>query len=115
MTCVVDGTLVETLTGDGVMLRRVEDIRIGDVLNGVFPSAVVDVVVQPTNGEWPVYSYMGLDADAAQWILLPSLSWCRMSDVGTPSLRACKRLYGIVARNCNTVRAGGTTCRVMLA
>lgn len=112
MTCIVRGSLLERCVDDfHTEFVEVECIRPGDVLRGNnTTSTVIDVLHQSTGELWPIYTYMGLDADSTQWIMLSTHQWRRISDVGTFSIRTCRELYGINIHGGNSVQVNGVTC-----
>lgn len=105
-------TLLEIRTDDGVDLRPASQVRVGDILNADVPTTISHIFSQRIDALWPIVSYMGLDADPAQWVLLPSGAWERISNVGTTSLRHCDSIYGFVVGGGKIMRAGGVSCCV---
>ena len=112
MTCIVGSTLVEIRTDDGVRLRAANQLCVGDTINAVVPTRITYIFSQQIKATWTVVSYMGLDADPAQWVCLPSGSWERISRVGTPSLRLCESIHGFMVDGGKIIRAGGVDCCV---
>lgn len=113
MACVARGTLVEVVDQEHhtVVLREIETLRAGDVLAGVRSGIVCHVYEQHVPDDWPLYSYMGLHADAAQWVRLPSGTWERISRVGVASAAPCCTIYGVIVAGGDVLRGGGVDCR----
>lgn len=115
MTCIADGCVLEVVdetTGE-IQCRPVDDVGIGDVVRDPLTfrySMVACVVDQTTAGLWPLYTYLGLTADAAQWVHHPSRGWVRISELGTRSTQRCSRLFSLVLRGGKAVRVSGVTC-----
>ena len=112
MTCIPNGTLLEVVRAHGTIeLCEVEKVRVGDELCSEGTTASVQgILCQETGGMWPIYTYIGLNADPTQWVQLPHGQWERISNVGTFSLSPCHTLYGIVVSGGKTIRAGGVRC-----
>lgn len=113
MTCVARGAVVDVYDGNGIVLVPVEHIRVG--MHVVDPhsqstSIVTNVLSQKTGGLWPVYQYLGLSADAAQWVYAPIAGWVQMSNVGTPATILCRELFCIAVRPTKPVCVDGVTC-----
>ena len=111
MTCIVGATLVEVCSAYGVVeLRPAHQLRVGDVLHARHPTTVRHILSQRIRGWWPIVSYMGVDADSAQWVALPSGRWERVSNVAAPVLMRCDSIYGFVVDGGRVMRAGGVDC-----
>lgn len=112
MTCITSSTPIEIRTDDGVVLRPASQVCVGDILNADVPTRISHIFSQRIDAMWPIVSYMGIEADPAQWILLPSGVWERISNVGTASFLHCNSIYGFVVDGGKVIRAGGVTCCV---
>lgn len=114
MTCVAHDSVVETVSVDNeVELTSVQSLRAGDRVRDPISlsyATVVSVCRQQTGGMWPLFDYLGLTADAAQWVHDASHGWVRISDVGTASTSACPTLYSVVISQGKSIRIGGVTC-----
>jgi len=114
MTCVAHNSVVETMGVDNeIVLTSVQSICVGDRMrdpSSLSYATIVAIVRQETGGIWPMFHYLGVTADAAQWVHDASQGWVLISDVGTPSICACPTLYSIVLSDGKSIRIGGVMC-----
>lgn len=112
MTCIPGHTLVETWVGDAIELCFAKHLRVGDTIRARPSTHITYIFSQHIGGPWPLFSYMGLDADAEQWIRLPDGAWERIANVGTYSMHFCEALYGFMLADHRIMYAGGVECCV---
>ena len=120
MSCVVHGCLVEMLNGYDsyrvplVHLTPIQEIAKGDYvmdpLNNV-PKRVVDVLRYETGGMWPLHTFLGLRADAAQWIWYPpTQELTRLTQTSASSTEMCDAIFALVLENGKYARIDGVVC-----
>ena len=91
----------------------VQDVKNGDVVRDpIFFSynRITSIARQDTGDTWPLYTYMGLTADAAQWVCVPVWGWVRISDVGHPALATCPAIYSLTIDTGRVIDVSGIAC-----
>lgn len=119
MTCLAQGSMVEVFITSSLLdvaLVSVERLRpdmiTRDALTGA-PVRISDVIFQRTSGRWPLYSYLGVNADASQWIYTPADGWVRLSDVGSHSVSPCDEIVAVRLYGGNSMLVGGVVCMTL--
>lgn len=116
MTCVAHNSVFEIIDEDDHMTARsvfVQDVKIGDMVRDPLTLSYTRIVAiqrQDTGENWPLFSYLGLNADAAQWVHDLSRGWTPISNIGVPSVSPCPSIYSVTLENGRAARVSGTTC-----
>ena len=117
MTCVAHNSIFEIIDRHDYMTVHsilVQDVKVGDIIRDPLTLSYIRVVAvqrQDTGENWPMFSYLGLNADAAQWVHDLSRGWTPISNVGVPSVAPCPSIYSVTLENGHVARISGTTCR----
>ena len=118
MTHVVRNALVDVFDANGFDVRGtpVQDVTTGMRVRDAFthrPVTVTSVVKHVIGGAWPVCTYMGLVADARQWVYVASHGWDLIVNVGTTCVATQHALYAItVDARATSVVVDGIACHV---
>lgn len=91
----------------------VQDVKVGDLIRDPLTlsyTRIAGVQRQETGENWPLFSYMGLNADAAQWVYDLSKGWTPISNVGVLSVTPCPSIYSITLEDGRATRVSGATC-----
>ena len=117
MACVAHNSVLEVIDDahDYMTVHPVfvQDAKIGDVVRdpiSLVYSRITSIDRQDTGDVWPLFSYMGLHADAAQWVLDLSRGWTPIVSVGVPCVASCPAIYSLALDNSRVMRIGGVTC-----
>ena len=117
MACVAHNSVLEVIDDvSGYMNVSsvfVQDAKIGDVVRdpiSLVYSRITSIDRQHTGDVWPLFSYMGLHADAAQWVHDMSRGWTPIVNVGVPCVTSCPAIYSLALDNSRVLRIGGVTC-----
>lgn len=117
MTCVAYNSIFEIVDECDYMTihsKFVQDVKVGDIIRNPITlsyTRIGAVQCQDTGKNWPMFSYLGLNADAAQWVHDLSRGWTPISNVGVPLVAACPGIYSVTLENGHAARISGTTCR----
>lgn len=114
MACVAHNSLVEVVgRDDETSMTFVQNLRVGDWVRDARThdyDEVVSVTRQNTGGVWPMYAFLGLTADAVQWVHRPPSGWVLIAQVGVPVILACPAIYSVVLGRGGALRVDGVTC-----
>lgn len=116
MTCVAHNSIFEIIDERDHMAVHsvfVQDVKLGDLIRDPLTFSYTRIVAiqrQETGENWPLFSYMGLNADAAQWVYDLSKGWTPISNVGVPSVTPCPSIYSVTLENGRAARVSGATC-----
>lgn len=116
MTCVAHNSIFEIIDECDYMTVHsvfVQNVNVGDMVRDPLTLSYTRIAAiqrQDTGENWPLFSYFGLNADAAQWVHDLSMGWTPISNVGVPSVTLCPSIYSVTLENGRAVRVSGTTC-----
>ena len=121
MTCVARGSMIEILNENGVVLRPIEELRLGDFVDQSFddsvPCQIVDVMwLAPPCSLVKLCHYMGLRACPQQTICQNGNTMlCQSIREAAPNAawEMCDIIFAVVLENARHARIDGVVCETL--